>query len=225
MAPTIEPIETEYAGHRFRSRLEARWAVFFTALRIKWQYEVQGYLLGDQKRPYLPDFWLPDLGVWVEVKGEMAALDVDLMDLAVSRPGGLPGSDCWGELCMLILGPIPEPGLTALHWMLSRPVYAPCSSAKDFCACHDLRFTQEAFVSMPDASAIPARLRVNVPDTTENPGAVLFQVGRSLLKPIWDDIVTSRPFGHLRADPRIDIAYRAARSARFEHGESPEPAA
>jgi len=35
---TIKPIETHYAGHRFRSRLEARWAVFLDAMEIPWQY-------------------------------------------------------------------------------------------------------------------------------------------------------------------------------------------
>jgi hypothetical protein len=52
----IQPIETRYAGHRFRSRLEARWAVFFDTLNIPWEYEPQGYLLNG--RPYLPDFKL-----------------------------------------------------------------------------------------------------------------------------------------------------------------------
>ena len=40
---TIKPIETVYKGDRFRSRLEARWAVFFDAARIKWEYEPEGY--------------------------------------------------------------------------------------------------------------------------------------------------------------------------------------
>lgn len=38
----IKPIETRYAGCRFRSRLEARWAVFFDALKIEWEYEPEG---------------------------------------------------------------------------------------------------------------------------------------------------------------------------------------
>lgn len=33
----IKPIETKYKGYRFRSRLEARWAVFFDALGISWE--------------------------------------------------------------------------------------------------------------------------------------------------------------------------------------------
>lgn len=66
----IKAIETKYRGHLFRSRLEARWAVFFTALGVKWEYEKEGYELPDGTR-YLPDFWLPHLSLWVEVKGQL----------------------------------------------------------------------------------------------------------------------------------------------------------
>jgi hypothetical protein len=63
----IKAIETVYKGYRFRSRLEARWAVFFDALDVAWEYEKEGYDLGAVGW-YLPDFWLPDLGMWAEVK-------------------------------------------------------------------------------------------------------------------------------------------------------------
>ena len=33
----IKAIETEYDGHRFRSRLEARWAVFFNAVGLTYE--------------------------------------------------------------------------------------------------------------------------------------------------------------------------------------------
>ena len=77
----ITPIETEYAGYRFRSRLEARWAVFFDVMNIKWEYEKEGYDLGGDLGYYLPDFWLPvppdfnftgypNAGIWLEVKGQ-----------------------------------------------------------------------------------------------------------------------------------------------------------
>ena len=36
-------IETVYNGYRFRSRLEARWAVFFDALGVKYEYEAEGF--------------------------------------------------------------------------------------------------------------------------------------------------------------------------------------
>lgn len=42
---SIQAIETTYNGYRFRSRLEARWAVFFDALGIQWKYEREGYAL------------------------------------------------------------------------------------------------------------------------------------------------------------------------------------
>lgn len=51
----IKAIETPYNGYRFRSRLEARWAVFFDALGVKYEYEPEGFLLPSGKR-YLPDF-------------------------------------------------------------------------------------------------------------------------------------------------------------------------
>ena len=43
MTATVRAIETRYAGYRFRSRLEARWAVFFQTLGTPWLYEPQGY--------------------------------------------------------------------------------------------------------------------------------------------------------------------------------------
>lgn len=67
MAPTIKAIETRYNGYRFRSRLEARWAVFMDTLGVRYEYEVQGFNMNGLA--YLPDFYLPDLNSWLEVKG------------------------------------------------------------------------------------------------------------------------------------------------------------
>lgn len=58
MTAIIKAIETKYKGYRFRSRLEARWAVFFGKMGIAWQYEMEGYELPSGR--YLPDFWLPE---------------------------------------------------------------------------------------------------------------------------------------------------------------------
>lgn len=68
----MRAIETRYNGRLFRSRLEARYAVLFDALAIKWDYEPEGFVLADGTR-YLPDFWLHDprhvgWGYWVEIK-------------------------------------------------------------------------------------------------------------------------------------------------------------
>ena len=43
MNNVIKAIETEYYGHRFRSRIEARWAVFFNAIGLKYEYEIEGF--------------------------------------------------------------------------------------------------------------------------------------------------------------------------------------
>jgi len=59
---------TKYNGYNFRSRTEARWAVFFDALGIKYHYEHEDFMLSEKER-YLPDFWLPGLNSFAEVKG------------------------------------------------------------------------------------------------------------------------------------------------------------
>ena len=64
----MKAIETAYRGYRFRSRLEARWAVFFDALGLKWEYEKEGFHLPGGEM-YLPDFYLPESKSWIEIKG------------------------------------------------------------------------------------------------------------------------------------------------------------
>jgi len=68
MSRHIKAIETVYNGYKFRSRLEAKWAVFFDAVGIKYQYEIEGYEMDDIR--YLPDFYLPDYDRWFEIKGK-----------------------------------------------------------------------------------------------------------------------------------------------------------
>lgn len=64
----IKAIETEYDGHRFRSRLEARWAVFFNAVGLTYEYEIEGFEMDGTR--YLPDFYIPSLNRWFEIKGK-----------------------------------------------------------------------------------------------------------------------------------------------------------
>lgn len=56
----MKAIETKWKGYRFRSRTEARWAVFFEAAGIDFEYEPEGYVL--PSGPYLPDFRLRTFG-------------------------------------------------------------------------------------------------------------------------------------------------------------------
>lgn len=84
----IKPIETSYAGYRFRSRTEARWAVFFDALGMKWEYEKEGFELPSGR--YLPDFWLPELETWVEIKGKEPTLREMSLAAELSAQSGAP---------------------------------------------------------------------------------------------------------------------------------------
>lgn len=80
----IKPIETEYNGYRFRSRLEARWAVAFDAMGIKYEYEPEGFELPGGIK-YLPDFKLTNVRfrgdrngrvpLFAEIKGELSEYD------------------------------------------------------------------------------------------------------------------------------------------------------
>lgn len=79
----LKAIETRYQGCLFRSRLEARWAVFFDALDIPWEYEKEGYDLGEAGW-YLPDFWLPQQQCFFEAKGSVADFSTKLKALYLS---------------------------------------------------------------------------------------------------------------------------------------------
>lgn len=81
----LKPIQTYYDGHLFRSRLEARWAVVFKTLGVKYEYEPEGFDLGDGLC-YLPDFRVKCYGkrgdyesepfdLYIEVKGKMSEND------------------------------------------------------------------------------------------------------------------------------------------------------
>jgi len=80
----VTAIETVWRGYRFRSRLEARWAVFFDTLGLPWEYEPEGFELGDGLR-YLPDFRVqyPGRGAdevhweWFEVKSDLRHISQD----------------------------------------------------------------------------------------------------------------------------------------------------
>ena len=92
----IKPIQTKYKDCYFRSRLEARWAVFFDAMEIQWEYEKEGFILDDGTL-YLPDFWLPESKTFVEVKPEALSIleERKCAQLAKMRPVivviGVPG--------------------------------------------------------------------------------------------------------------------------------------
>lgn len=125
-------IQTAYKGCLFRSRLEARWAVFFDNAKINWLYEPEGFVIeeiwndenNNKKWNYLPDFYLPDTETWVEVKPDFSKLDDDYIkmlqwsiDWACCLPGARESDGTTRGLLMLSTIPYPE-GYNICHPIL-----------------------------------------------------------------------------------------------------------
>ena len=208
----IKAIETTYKGYRFRSRLEARWAVFFDTLGIKWQYENEGYQkevelnTGLKTLRYLPDFFLPDRwgdGVFVEVKGDKDALKKNWETNVLMHDwnGILPnfqGSFGKSNAGLLLLSDIPEasPNRIIFHPILQHNQ----GLAKSY-----------GFFGADGFSVV-----------SQSPLAELLDV-----KPVYNLDSSSADWSidtkHAPTDrhyPHVVKAYAAARSARFEHGEN-----
>lgn len=64
----IRAIATTYSGVTFISTLEADWAKNLDACDIRWMYEPEGVKLPSGTN-YRPDFYLPRITTWLEVKG------------------------------------------------------------------------------------------------------------------------------------------------------------
>lgn len=218
----IQAIETRYAGHHFRSRLEARWAVFFNALGIKWEYEPQGYTVGPNKTPYLPDFYLPELKTAVEVKGDEDRLDLGLL------ADFLEGSR--DAHTVLVLGSIPKEGRLTVptHLLLYRaldirPDPITVGRINEFGPAIDklgdedrdivnrfardrgrptIAMTQAAFFYGKGPFIGPLGFMPSLPTL-------------DLIEPLSPPAMPALPY------PKTERAYEAARSARFEHGETP----
>lgn len=114
---TIKAIETSYKGYRFRSRLEARWAVFFDHIGLRWEYEPEGFELGGGVR-YLPDFKLTDGSTtWIEVKGG------DPTDSEIAKMSKLCEAD--GSYGLIVSG---EPGKQQWLWIHKEGHVDDCSN-------------------------------------------------------------------------------------------------
>lgn len=219
----IKAIETEYNGYRFRSRLEARWAVFFDAMGIKYEYEPEGYEYepeeedGEFAYRWLPDFRLPDENnLLVEVKGsdEALAKDGDRLALAVDYHN-TPASDG-----LLILGNIPSP--YDVGWG-KIPVFSYLSWSKG------VHCDYAAFVDWSNPFK-PKRVVRGIKEIFHG----LYGYNRKKFKEDYadgfdgiSDVVSTQYKVLSDSDifstqhKKLKKAYEIARQARFEHGETP----
>lgn len=186
----MKAIQTEYRGYRFRSRLEARWAVFFDACGVEWEYEPEGYDLGGTY--YLPDFLLHGVAgrsgseLYVEVKGQMTEADAEKIrrfteprNIALLLVGGIPAGETMAEIGQCI----------------SRTAYEGFGGAAPDWP-HPFNF-----------ETVDGDYFAAYPGVNRNGDFELFGDDSSYLCEM-DEAKTER-------------AYRLARQARFEHGETP----
>lgn len=197
----MKAIETTYNGYKFRSRLEARWAVFFDTAGIRYLYEDEGYILQPDinPTPYLPDFYFPDYGAYGEVKGDYSLLDWGLLTDAVEWGNGLPGIYQSDEAkngkvpVLILLGQIPQVKTSIpIHFMVYHNE-GGCLGTVDF----------NKSVINPDFCG--EGLAWEAPKDTD----------------YWQGIFNG---DYIRIEgtlsPKVQAAYRKARQARFEHGEN-----
>ena len=182
--PTLKAIETFYNGYRFRSRLEARWAVFLDTLDIGFRYEMEGYDLDGLL--YLPDFYLPHLDSFLEIKPTPITPNspeshkaTRLADLSEKRVFVFAGP-CWFPFTSL--------GYDSLGEGYEGEVYGPgyWDNYQAWCECSACGFFSIQFE------------------------------GRSYRSPCgcWRDSPSDR--GHNISSPRLGAAYHAARAMQFE---------
>lgn len=214
---SIKAIETNYKGYRFRSRLEARWAVFFDTMGLPWEYEKQGYHL--PSGPYLPDFWLPlagvkghpEAGYWVEIKPiapNSRELDLLIELVAVTGHHGFLffGSMGVGEFNGYSAICIRDTGSLAYYEKLAS---GPRSVLTEF----GDRVYQHSIMKVVRVQQSPMR-------------AVALKATGDREKPGDFDFDTFIAIAHVAETARKIMAspyeaVRTARSARFEHGETP----
>ncbi len=202
----MKAIETEYAGCRFRSRLEARWAVVFDHLGYEWSYEMEGFDLKSGR--YLPDFYLPRQRKWVEIKGPSpSSHDMERAwefgDFAESR----------GERFAILVGDIPKPVLRICNESIGLAMgvmqlqFIRAASPEELIGQVKQEWYEAPSKSFRTASEEWAYL-------------MIAQQGEWL----------SRPYGFIpgvwvpTTSPAVTAsAFRAGRLARFEYGETPIP--
>jgi hypothetical protein len=205
---TIQVIETRYKGYRFRSRLEARWAVFFDTLGAHWVYEPEGFDLAESGW-YLPDFWIEDWESYVEIKPvrdlspqeksdedrKFRALNLQTQHMVILLEGSPYPDEYEATRYHLQQSPGGWLGETDLFSHVSRELEFQAWFTDD-----DTNNLDPRELSLRPANYYSADLGV---------------IGRdgSIREEIMADAYSARP-------PALMKAYAAARSARFEHGES-----
>jgi hypothetical protein len=222
---SIQAIETEFKGIMFRSRNEAKWAVFFETLGIRWEYEPQGYEVGVRKVRYLPDFYIPIWDKFIETK-PLRALEVSEIEkagLLVQYTGKpllfLAGQPWPGDYITRLIVPSNIPGIKAPF----TAAFIPEDKTGQFAiAPHSERLyvhyrnEELPFICMhldlviDDEHLLMLMNRENANFLLEDTNNGIFTIEGSMAS--IDDL--------LKIDTLLARAYIAARQARFEFGQT-----
>lgn len=212
MSEQIKAIETVYKGLRFRSRLEARWAVFFDTAHITYEYEQEGFELPDGTR-YLPDFYLPEYDWYVEVKPPRNGAGEDL-----KRASRFVGEKI---KVLLLLGNIPpkkEIELWHYYALYFNPLRGKVLAER---CCFDVALTeaQDSYYGLEISTwlGVDRERSMNMYQVSRWPEEVL--TAKNDIE-LGNDISYCMTFDD--DEERIKILakpYEKARQARFEYGE------
>lgn len=245
MADKIKAIQTEYNGYKFRSRLEARWAVFFDALGVEYEYEKEGYDLGDLGY-YLPDFWLPEHDAFIEIKGtsptdnekdkirKLSELSVKACFLYSGLPEKNIDESCssppecfagWGGYCYNLHPAKPFHPKNECDQDYHGAWHYMCP----FCGDNYVHFKEPEMKSCDDGSAWDGRgsaIRIPMWGECEHAWTLLmgFHKGYTFIKIEDGHGVNYDNFLFVLSGEDVENlrnAHYAAKQARFEHGETP----
>jgi hypothetical protein len=219
----IHAIETRYQGYRFRSRLEARWAVFFDSIGLTWVYEPEGFVL-DNGIKYLPDFRIVEWGTYIEVKPTLPTY-AELQKI-VSLAQAIRGSQQPAPTQVMLCG---TPGIPQLHikenvvdvggGYVALSMSGLTTENGPFVSIESFAMTQggENLDIWPIYFRNPRRMPITPVNVSKNEQSLL-----SLT--LFHGIMPRHYFGDgVQYDaPLLQRGYEAARSARFEHGETPK---
>jgi hypothetical protein len=208
----IKAIETVYNGYRFRSRLEARWAVFFDALGVEYEYEPEGFK-HENGECYLPDFYLCESKTYVEVKANReGAFDELLKATSFVQENGIHR--------LLILSNIPQdkaPNIWHYPYIYYHSGRNESMMARAF------------FMKWKDYGYLQTDFGVDYLGEKHMRGMRLPKILEinKFLTPIHDfDMPYDDDFPYAKTfypedSLGIDKAYEIARQAQFEHGKTP----
>lgn len=219
----IKPIETIYNGYKFRSRLEARWAVFFDAMGIEYEYEPEGIEVNGCK--YLPDFYFPELELFGEVKGNRKGWADDILKMSDIY------EEAHGTIPTVIFGNIPTPEpIEGIYWFpvmhydtledltLIRRVpllESGCFHRNLFPSRTGERQTIYHCINSDYEHAIEPKANIEI-----DYSFIMYEWNEEGTKKVPATIDVYR-FNEDEETTNLFLAYCMARQARFEHGETP----